>query len=99
MEETENALLRLTSAHDERAALNRAARSSERAVKVSRLQFVVGAISVLDVLAAERTRLDAEDLLAQSKAREATALVALYKSLAGGWPAAVPKQTAGSHRL
>ncbi|MBJ7263321.1 MAG: efflux transporter outer membrane subunit [Burkholderiaceae bacterium] len=99
MEETENALLRLTSAHDERAALNRAARSSERAVKVSRLQFEVGAISVLDVLAAERTRLDAEDLLAQSKAREATALVALYKSLAGGWPAAVPKQTAGAHRL
>ena len=98
MEETENALLRLATAHEERAALTRAAQSSERAVNVSRLQFEGGTIGVLDVLAAERTRLEADDLLAQSKAREATALVGLYKTLAGGWPQRVPTHKTRAHR-
>ncbi|MDQ2138148.1 efflux transporter outer membrane subunit [Alcaligenaceae bacterium B3P038] len=90
MEETENALVRLARSHEEREALTRAAQSSERAVNVARVQFDAGAIGVLDVLSAERTRLDAEDQLVQSRAREATSLIALYKSLAGGWPQQLP---------
>ena len=39
----------------------------------------------LPALDAYRTALQAEDLFAQSQTRTATALVALYKALGGGW--------------
>lgn len=90
MEETENALVRLSRTQVENAYLNEAALASRRAADTARLQFDGGAISVLDVLDAERSRLEAEDLLARSSTRKATALVAVYKALAGGWPQAIP---------
>jgi len=37
------------------------------------------------VLDAQRTQLALQDQLAQSQTRAATALLALYKSLGGGW--------------
>lgn len=90
MEETENALVRLSRAQTENGFLSEAAQASRRAAATARLQFDGGAISVLDVLDAERSRLEAEDQLAQSTTRKATALVAVYKTLAGGWPQALP---------
>jgi multidrug efflux system outer membrane protein len=39
----------------------------------------------LTVLDAERTLLDAQDRLADSETRTATALIAVYKALGGGW--------------
>ncbi|VGO10647.1 RND efflux system, outer membrane lipoprotein CmeC [plant metagenome] len=90
MEETENALVRLSRAQAENGTLTQAAEASRRAANTARLQFEGGAINVLDVLDAERSRLEAEDLLAQSATRRATALVAVYKTLAGGWPDALP---------
>jgi multidrug efflux system outer membrane protein len=39
----------------------------------------------LTVLDAERTLLEAQDLLAASETSTATALVAVYKALGGGW--------------
>jgi NodT family efflux transporter outer membrane factor (OMF) lipoprotein len=90
MEETENALVRLSRAQTEYAMLVQATEASRRAAKTARLQFEGGAIHVLDVLEAERSRLESEDLLAQSATRRATALVAVYKTLAGGWSHALP---------
>ena len=90
MEETENALVRLSRAQTENAMLVQATEASRRAAKTARLQFEGGAIHVLDVLEAERSRLESEDLLAQSATRRATALVAVYKTLAGGWSHALP---------
>jgi len=37
------------------------------------------------VLDAERTRLSAQDLLADSETRTAITLIAVYKALGGGW--------------
>jgi outer membrane protein TolC len=37
------------------------------------------------VLDTERTQLEAEDALAQSRTDTATSLVAVYKALGGGW--------------
>ncbi|MEI2416839.1 efflux transporter outer membrane subunit [Orrella sp. JC864] len=91
MEETENALERLARAQTENASLLQAAQASRRAARTARVQFDGGVISVLDVLSAERARLEAEDLLARSAARRATALVAVYRALAGGWPQALPE--------
>ncbi|ETU73397.1 hypothetical protein Q094_06723 [Pseudomonas aeruginosa PS42] len=90
MEETENALVRLSRAQTENAMLVQATEASRRAAKTARLQFEGGAIHFLDVLEAERSRLESEDLLAQSATRRATALVAVYKTLAGGWSHALP---------
>ena len=45
----------------------------------------LGVADVLTVLDAERTRLSAQDQLADRDTRPATALVAVYKALGGGW--------------
>jgi multidrug efflux system outer membrane protein len=50
----------------------------------------------LTVLDAERTLLDAQDRLADSETLTATALVAVYKALGGGWaPAGEARGTRG----
>lgn len=90
MEETENALVRLSHGQAEHAILVQAAEASRRAARTARLQFEGGMISVLEVLDSEHLRLEAEDLLAQSTTRQASALVAMYKALAGGWPQFLP---------
>jgi multidrug efflux system outer membrane protein len=45
----------------------------------------LGVADFLTVLDAERTLLAAQDLLADSETLTATALVAVYKALGGGW--------------
>jgi hypothetical protein len=45
----------------------------------------LGVADVLTVLDAERTLLSAQDQLADRDTRTATALVAVYKALGGGW--------------
>jgi multidrug efflux system outer membrane protein len=45
----------------------------------------LGVADFLTVLDAERTLLAAQDLLADSEPLTATALVAVYKALGGGW--------------
>ncbi len=90
LEETETALARYRHARDERAHLEAAAVASARGAELARLRFEGGLVDFLQVLDAERRRLDAEDQLAQSQARTATALVAVYRALAGGWPEILP---------
>jgi outer membrane protein, multidrug efflux system len=77
----------LESAHLERAALDGA-----RAAELAHVRYDAGASDLLDVLDAERTRLQAEDAFADARTRSATALVDLYKSLAGGWPQREPRR-------
>jgi outer membrane protein TolC len=86
LEETQNALVRYDRALREREHLRAAAADTTRAATLARLRFNGGITDFLDVLDAGRSQLEAQDQLAQSDARSATALVALYKSLAGGWP-------------
>lgn len=89
LEETENALVRLDRARAEDAHLERAARDSGRAAELARIRFDAGAIGLLEVLDAERTRLQAEDAFAAGRTRSATGAVALFRALAGGWPDAL----------
>ena len=62
-----------------------AAEASSVATRLARLRYEEGVSDFLQVLDAERTQLDAEDLLAQSRSDSATSLVAVYKSLGAGW--------------
>jgi outer membrane protein TolC len=86
LEETENALVRYGHARLEVAHLELSAAASARAAELAHVRFDAGAADLLDVLDAERVQLQAQDELADGRTRSATALVDLYRSLAGGWP-------------
>ena len=98
LEETENALVRLGQARLEDVHLERAALDGARAAELARIRYDAGASDLLDVLDAERTRLQAEDASADARTRSATAFVDLYKSLAGGWPQNEPRRERVSAR-
>ncbi|MFN0305036.1 MAG: efflux transporter outer membrane subunit [Burkholderiales bacterium] len=85
LEETEGALVAYARSRQREAGLRRAAASSEGAVRLARLRFEGGVSDFLTVLDAERRQLQDQDQLAQSEMTTATALVAVYKSLGGGW--------------
>jgi multidrug efflux system outer membrane protein len=61
------------------------------ATEIAKLLYARGVESFLPVLDVERSLYAADDALAQSERDSALALVALYKSLGGGW------QTASAH--
>lgn len=85
LEEAENAMVRYARVQQEQAHLEQAAEASAAAARLARLRFDGGAADFLHVLDAERGQLEAEDRMAQGRTRAAVALVALYRSLAGGW--------------
>lgn len=85
IEETENALVTSLRARERAEHLALAAQASERAAELARLRFEGGVSDFLQVLDAERTLLEAQDRLAASRTAATTALVAVYKALAGGW--------------
>jgi len=85
LEETENAMVRYDRARREREHLADATAAAREASRLARLRFDGGAADFLEVLDAERALLDATDRMAQSDTRAALALVALHRSLAGGW--------------
>lgn len=93
LEETENALIGYSHAQLEGEHLQQSAAASESAAKLANLRFEGGAADFLQVLDAQRSQLNAENQLAQSQTRIAVSLVAVYKSVSGGWPQRVDQQT------
>jgi NodT family efflux transporter outer membrane factor (OMF) lipoprotein len=87
LQEVESSLVRYRTSRSRLAQISAAAAASERAAELARLRFTGGVADFLQVLDAERTQLEAEDQLAQSRTDAATAYAALYKALGGSWPA------------
>jgi multidrug efflux system outer membrane protein len=85
LEETENALVAFTRQQARRDLLQASAAASARAQELARQRYQFGVADFLTVLDAERTLLEAQDRLADSETQTATALVAVYKALGGGW--------------
>jgi multidrug efflux system outer membrane protein len=85
LEETENALVEYNRARQERALLAEAAQASQRAYELAHLRFDEGLADFLTVLDTESRLLEDQQRLAASETRTATALVAVYKALGGGW--------------
>jgi len=85
LEETEGALITYGRAQSRRDLLTQAAAASERAADLARQRFQGGLTDFVNVLDAEREALTVQDSLAQSHTQTATALVAVYKALGGGW--------------
>jgi multidrug efflux system outer membrane protein len=94
LEETENALVTHARTRDQLAHAADAAQSSATAAKLARVRYEGGVVDFLEVLDSERTQLEAEDRLAQSRTEAATSLIAVYKALGGGWEGApLPRYT------
>jgi multidrug efflux pump len=85
LEETENALVTFGRERARRDYLGASERDAGRAFQLARQRYDGGVSDFLSVLDAERTQLEIQAQLAQSETRTATALVAIYKSLGGGW--------------
>jgi NodT family efflux transporter outer membrane factor (OMF) lipoprotein len=86
LEDTENALVRYAKTRDEDQQLEGAARDSEQAAALARTRYRAGAIELYEVLDSEHNVLTAKYAFVDSRMRSATAAVALYQALAGGWP-------------
>ncbi|MEP6621195.1 MAG: efflux transporter outer membrane subunit [bacterium] len=87
VEEAETALVSYDRAHARVVILTDAVRSSGRAAALAQQRFEAGLTDFFQVLDAQRTQLEAETQLATAHTAAATALVAVYKSVGGAWPA------------
>jgi multidrug efflux system outer membrane protein len=85
LEETDASLTGYAQALIKQQHLREGAASSTEAATLARARFDSGVADFLTVLDAERTMLEAQDSLAQSETQTATALLAMYKSLGGGF--------------
>jgi multidrug efflux system outer membrane protein len=85
LEETDASLTNYSKAVIKQQHLEQSAVSSLEAASLARVRFENGAADFLTVLDAERNALQAEDALAQSETQTATALLAMYKALGGGF--------------
>lgn len=93
IEEVETSLVAYDRARVRRERLLDAAQASERAADLARQRFEGGLSDFLQVLDAERTRLESQEQVARSLGETTTSLVAVYKALGGGWTAQPPTST------
>jgi outer membrane protein, multidrug efflux system len=92
LEEVENAIVAYTRERDRRETLAGGVAASQRAAGLARDLYLGGLSDFLNVLEAQRNLFQAQSELGQSDAASSVDLVALYKSLGGGW-AAVARAT------
>lgn len=95
-EDVENAFSALLRRAEQTAALTRGEDSLTRARASSFAAYERGAASLIDVLYADASLLQASDDRALAQGESARAAVAAYKALGGGWQPAVPAQAAQS---
>jgi len=91
LEETEGAIVDFAQEQSRQQFLVISAQASQNAANLAHQRFEGGVTDFLSVLDAERTLLEAQDRLAASQTRTATAFVAIYKALGGGVPVLQPK--------
>ncbi len=87
LRDVEVALVAYAEEQQHRAALVDAVNANRRAVALATQLYTQGQTGFLDVLNAQRSLFASEDALVRSDTVVATNLVALYKSLGGGWNA------------
>jgi len=85
LEETDNSLQQVGREQERRQRLQQAAQASVQAAGFARKKFEIGSSDFLSVLDAERTQLEVSAQLAQSDMQVLLSLIAVYRSLGGGW--------------
>jgi outer membrane protein, multidrug efflux system len=83
--ETEITFTSFDQARSRCARLAHGARASKKAADSTIIRFNRGMATFSEVLDAERTQFEAEDLLVESRAKTATAMVAVFKALGAGF--------------
>jgi outer membrane protein, multidrug efflux system len=87
LEETENALVNYNKSRTKQDLLASAVKSGLKAHELAKLRFEVGVTDFLTVLDSESRLLQQQNQLAETQKATATALIAVYKALGGGWEA------------
>jgi multidrug efflux system outer membrane protein len=85
LQDVEDALINYATEQARNKALHDSLQQNRDALDIARQQYQQGLSPFLNVLDAERNLFSAQDAVAQSDLQMATNLVALYKSLGGGW--------------
>jgi outer membrane protein, multidrug efflux system len=85
LEETEGAFAQFSRNAQRRESLARAERAAAEAARLAQLRYEAGITDFLAVLDADRELLVARDALALGDTASATSLVAVYRTLGGGW--------------
>jgi len=85
LEQVETAQVAYVRQRERVRSLAEAAQAATRAQTLARAQYQSGMVDYLTLMEADRTRLSAEDALAQAQSSELSNLVDLYKALGGGW--------------
>jgi multidrug efflux system outer membrane protein len=93
--DVETALVSYANTKVRRDELAAESAADAQATDIAKLLYQRGVESFLPVLDAERSLYAADDALAQSERDSALALIALYKSLGGGWPSASAEMAVG----
>jgi len=88
--DVENALVAYGKEQNRRQSLTEATKAARRAVELAQNQYSSGLIEFDTVLIAQRSLLSLQDQLAISEAGITSNLIALYKSLGGGWKSLIP---------
>jgi NodT family efflux transporter outer membrane factor (OMF) lipoprotein len=84
-EDVENALTAYAKEQIRRQQLEAAVKSSEESLRLANQLYANGLSNFINVLDAERSLYQAQDALVQSDRTISANLIALYKSLGGGW--------------
>jgi NodT family efflux transporter outer membrane factor (OMF) lipoprotein len=87
LSDVERSVTSYTKEEEHRAALEDAEKDDRKALKIARERYKEGLSSFIDVLDAERTLDSIETQTAASEALTSQNLIAVYKSLGGGWKA------------
>ena len=85
LREVEDALVTYGAVRDEMARLAARAEASREAARLTGIGFREGVGQYLDVLVAERSRVEAEAALVEAQAQHLLSVVGVYRALGGGW--------------
>lgn len=85
LSDVERSITAYTEQENFRAALAQAVRDNQRTNGIAHQRYKEGLTSFLEVLDAERSLYASQSQLAQAEAQTAQDLIAVYKSLGGGW--------------
>ena len=95
LEEVENALSSLARERRREESLRDSVAANQRALDLAMERYSGGLEGFLSVLDAQRSVYAAEDQLVQAERSAVVSLVAVYKSLGGGWSPGAPDPSAG----
>ena len=84
-EEVDNALVSYSQEQDRQGSLEEAVTAWGRAVELSRLQYQQGTVDFQRVLVSQRSLLQVENQLAESRGNVTRSFIELYRALGGGW--------------